>query len=395
MSLAIFSGSSLPKFNGNPEDYWWWFGLIKKNVLDAQDLTPADKFYRLLAVLDDETRKSLVEFNPVEPDMDGVVKIIESKFNDPLVGQARMIQLVRDFKPVREAHWVSEWERLLSLVQKLVVLKRHGDQMFERNLVERLVHKLPATRLVESNDENNLSLENYMENINASLKVCRTKLVSDFFADPLASNEAKGGQESHANGYVSHCTHCNSTEHRIMECPASDRELFVKAKDANRCLNCLRARKSPYHFNHCRGRCVTCNGFHHSRIHAPFIEDAAAHGGNREGRSFRGRRFTRTGNGGDKHNKKENGGGEAKDKETDGDTTGEEHANESTDKTDGGGGGDSADDAGQQQVKDKDDGGGGASKKEKKEKEAKSGDIATVIADAAGDSIVTSEPVEQ
>lgn len=268
---------SLPKFDGNLQDWSSFKDIFKSTVIDNVRISNAQKLTYLKTILSGEAEKlirsiSLTDTNfdiawdllssRYQNDRELLFSILNRLFNQPSV-QLQSAQSLRSLIDITK-----ECIRSLEALSRPVdqwddVLLYHTFQKLDSSSRQLWEQSLPDTSIP--------SLEALMDFLEA-----RARALAAGGFDPAYSSASKSEGQSKRIHHVSHsgspqmCQLCSSGEHVLSQCPkftsmpSHEKSEFVKRRFL--CFNCLRPGHSSSNCNS-KNSCRKCQRKHHTLIH--------------------------------------------------------------------------------------------------------------------------------
>lgn len=275
----------LPDFYGNPEEWIEFRDIYKSLIHTNMQLTAIQKMHYLRGSCKGQASRYISGLELTADNYEIAWNILWDRYENKvfLVKQhlSAMFRIpsLRKESPSDLSDLADEFNRHVGILDKLEAAEEHWNSL----LVERLSSLLDEKSRMEWESEcKEKEAPKYEELLEFIHKRSRMLRLCKAYLDPSSgqSKPAKGKQSSShvASEHVPKCVQCKQA-HQLMECEAfiqlSPKQRLELAKEKRLCLNCL---KGGHMAKECkRGSCRTCAKKHHTLLHLPPLNPAAAH----------------------------------------------------------------------------------------------------------------------
>lgn len=281
---VVTRNQKVAPYTGEPQD-WPRYREEVDCLIIRSNMSPQAKMIELRRSLGGDRHKLFANFVGTNVNFDDAIQLLDETYG----GEDNLLSSLKDrIEATRSLQYTSsleDWQHLVELAIELQSLPNVNHEYGKRQLIEKIVERLPFNDHCRLSKIENIGIEMVVEEVRHCMravnKIRNRTRERDWphprkQAEPLMKrarrepSPRKGSTTRPAyqrSSFSDVCKACGKQGHPLWICDAESAKIRRTAANANLCFRCLQHPYSLQHFDACRRTCIRCQGAHATVLH--------------------------------------------------------------------------------------------------------------------------------
>ena len=149
---------NLPNFNGDSKN-WTLFEAEHKRIMLLRQACNQEKFSSLYQSIPKKDRYLLAHINPEDPDMNEAYKVLNGKYNDPMVRNNMLLSEMDTIPHVFNSEDIRQWSKVYYRLKAVISITNVDDHVTRARLFDKILEALPKKFCIQFLKRDELTLK--------------------------------------------------------------------------------------------------------------------------------------------------------------------------------------------------------------------------------------------